>query len=111
MSDNFLTGKYWQGAEYRAKVLGDLSYRLTQGDVDWAMQQLDVRRATISCLMKPFRKEGPTSALPPENRGAKPGMQPLDLAVEDIVSRHFKGFYATRRKPTKTRCSLADRGP
>lgn len=30
-------------------------------------------------------------------------MQPLDLAVEEIVSRHFREFYATRRKPTRTR--------
>ncbi len=50
----------------RAKVLAKLPDQLTQGNVDWAMRQ-------------------------------------LDLAVEAIVSRHFKEFYATRRKPTRTR--------
>lgn len=103
MSDNVPADKDWEAAEYRAMVLAELPDQLTQGNVEWAMRQLDVSRATVFRLVKQFRKDGRTSALLPDSRGPKPGMQPLDPAVEEIVSGHFRDFYATRRKPTKTR--------
>ena len=103
MSDNPEADKDWEGAAFRAQVLAQLPAQLTRGEVDWAMRQLNVSRATLFRLMKQFREERRTSALLPNTRGPKPGMHPLDPAVEEIVARHFKGFYATRRKPTKTR--------
>ena len=103
MSDNFLADKDWEEAEYRARVLAELPAQLTRGNVDWAMRELDVSRSTLFRLVKQFRQDGRTSALLPDTRGPKPGMQPLDPAVEEIVSHHFKGFFATRRKPTRTR--------
>ena len=103
MSDNFPADKDWEEAEYRAKVLAKLPEQLTQGEVKQAMRQLDVSRATLFRLMKQFREDQRTSALLPNPSGPKPGMQPLDPAVEAIVSRLFRDFYATRRKPTKTR--------
>lgn len=103
MSDNSAADKEWEEAEFRAKVLAELPEQLTEGDVAWAMRQLDVSRATVYRLAKQFREDARTSALLPNTSGPKPGMQPLDPAVEAIVVRHFKDFYATRRKPTKTR--------
>jgi putative transposase len=101
MSDNFPADKDWEEAEFRARVLAELPAQLTQGNVDWAIRQLNVSRSTLFRLVKQFREDGRTSALLPDTRGPKPGMQPLDPAVEEIVSRHFKGLYATRRKPTE----------
>lgn len=103
MSDNFSTDKDWEEAGYRARVLAELPAQLTQGNVDWAMRQLNVSRSTLFRLVKQFREDGRTSALLPDTRGPKPGMRPLNPAVEEIVTHHFKAFYATRRKPTKTR--------
>jgi len=103
MSDNFLTDKEWNTAERRVKVLADLPDQLGQGDVEQAMRQLDVSRSTLFRLLKKFRDDGRTSALLPSPRGPKRGMQSLDPDVEAIVSRLFRDFYATRRKPTRTR--------
>jgi len=103
MSDNFPADKDWEEAEYRARVIGELPAQLTQGNVDWAMRQLNVSRSTLFRLVKQFREDGRTSGLLRDTRGPKPGMQPLDPAVEAIVAHHFKGLYATRRKPTRTR--------
>lgn len=103
MSDNFPADKDWEEAERRAQVIAELPVQLTQGSVDWAMRQLNVSRSTLFRLVKQFREDGRTSALLRDTRGPKPGMQPLDPAVEEIVSRHFREFYATRRKPTRTR--------
>jgi len=103
MSDNSVADKDWEEAEFRAKLLAELPEQLTEGDVAWAMQQLDVSRATVYRLAKQFREDARTSALLPNTSGPKPGMQPLDPAVEAVVAYHFKDFYATRRKPTKTR--------
>ncbi|MBL3705438.1 DDE-type integrase/transposase/recombinase [Sulfitobacter sp. BDSS02] len=103
MSDNFPADKDWEEAERRAQVIAELPVRLTQGNVDWAMRQLNVSRSTLFRLVKQFREDGRTSALLRDTRGPKPGMQPLDPAVEAIVSHHFRVFYATRRKPTRTR--------
>lgn len=103
MSDNFPADKDWEEAEVRAQVLAKLPEQLSPGAVEWAMRQLNVSRATLFRLVKQFREDGRTSALLPDTRGPKPGMQPLAPVVEEIVSRHFKDFYATRRKPTRTR--------
>jgi putative transposase len=103
MSDNFPADKDWEEAVRRAQVIAELPVRLTQGNVDWAMRQLNVSRSTLFRLVKQFREDGRTSALLRDTRGPKPGMQPLDPAVEAIVSHHFRVFYATRRKPTRTR--------
>ncbi len=103
MSDNFPADKDWEEAERRAQVIAELPVQLTQGNVDWAMRQLNVSRSTLFRLVKQFREDGRTSALLRDTRGPKPGMQPLDPAVEAIVSHHFRVFYATRRKPTRTR--------
>lgn len=103
MSDNFPEDEDWEEAEFRAKILAELPEQLTRGEVEQAMRLLDVSRATLFRLVKQYREDGRTSTLLPNMPGPKPGMQPLDPAVETIVSRHFKEFYATRRKPTKTR--------
>jgi putative transposase len=47
MSDKFLADKDWEEAECRARVLAELSAQLTQGNVDWAMRELDVSRSTL----------------------------------------------------------------
>lgn len=103
MSDNPVADKDWEEAEYRAKVLAQLPEQLSPSNVEWAMGQLGVSRATLFRLMKQFRADGRTSSLLPNTRGPKPGMQPLNPAVQAIVSGLFRDFYATRRKPTKTR--------
>jgi len=103
MSDNFPEDEDWEEAEFRAKILAELPEQLTRGEVEQAMRLLDVSRATLFRLVKQYHEDGRTSTLLPNMPGPKPGMQPLDPAVETIVSRHFKEFYATRRKPTKTR--------
>jgi putative transposase len=103
MSDNPVPDQDWEEAEFRARVLAELPEQLTEGDVSWAMRRLDVSRATVYRLAKQFREDARTSALLPNTSGPKPGMQPMDPAVEAIVAHHFKEFYATRRKPTKTR--------
>ena len=103
MSDNPAADKDWEEAEFRAQVLAKLPGQLSPGTIEWAVRQLNVSRSTLFRLVKQFREGGRTSALLRDTRGPKPGMQPLDPTVEEIVFRHFKGFYATRRKPTKTR--------
>ena len=103
MSDNSAADKDWEEAEFRARVLAELPEQLSESDVEWAMRQLGVSRATVYRLARQFREDARTSALLPNTSGRKPGMLPLDPAVEAIVVHHFKGFYATRRKPTKTR--------
>ena len=103
MSDNPVADKDWEEAEHRAQVLADLPEQLTQGEVERAMRLLEVSRATLFRLVKQFREDARTSALLPNTPGPKPGMLPFDPDVEAIVSDHFKDFYATRRKPTKTR--------
>lgn len=103
MSDNPVADQNWEEAEFRARVLAELPEQLTEGDVSWAMRQLDVSRATVFRLAKQFRDDARTSALLPNASGPKPGMQPMEPAIEAIVAHHFKAFYATRRKPTKTR--------
>jgi len=103
MSDNPAPDQDWEEAEFRARVLAELPEQLSESDVEWAMRQLGVSRATVYRLARQFREDARTSALLPNTSGRKPGMLPLDPAVEAIVVHHFKGFYATRRKPTKTR--------
>ncbi|WP_254679752.1 hypothetical protein [Celeribacter baekdonensis] len=78
MSDNFPADKDWEEAEFSRRVLAELPAQLTQGNVDWAIRQLNVSRSTLFRLVKQFREDGRTSALLPDTRGPKPGMQPLD---------------------------------
>ena len=47
MPDNFPADKDWNAAAHRAKVLSDLPEQLTQEDVEAAIRQLDVSRATL----------------------------------------------------------------
>jgi len=103
MSDNSVADKDWKAAERRARVLADLPAQLSPSDVEQATRRLGVSRATLFRWLKKFREDGRTSALLPSQRGPKHGMQPLEPAVEAIVSRLFKHLYATRRKPTRTR--------
>ena len=103
MSDNFVADKDWNAAERRAQILAELPEQLNPADVEQAMCELDVSRATLFRWLKKFRDDGRTSSLLPGPRGPKRGMLPLDPDVEAIVARQFKSFYATRRKPTKTR--------
>lgn len=103
MSDNPVADKDWREAEFRAQVLAKLPEQLSPGTIEWAMRQLGVSRSTLFRLVKQFREAGRTSVLLPNTRGPKPGMQPLNPAVEAIVSRLFRDFYASRRKPTRTR--------
>ena len=91
MSDNSVADKDWEEAEFRAKLLAELPEQLTEGDVAWAMQQLDVSRATVYRLAKQFREDARTSALLPNTSGPKPGMQPLDPAVEAVVAKLIRG--------------------
>ncbi len=103
MSDKLTADKDWEEAEFRARVLAELPEQLGEGDVTWAMRLLGVSRATVYRLARQFRDNARTSALLPNSSGPKPGMQPMEPAIEAIVIHHFKAFYATRRKPTKTR--------
>jgi hypothetical protein len=102
MSDNPAADKDWEEAEFRAQVLAKLPDQLSPGTVEWAMGHLEISRATLFRPLKQFRADGRTRALLPDTRGPKPGMLPMDPDVEAIVSDHFRDFYATRRKPTKT---------
>lgn len=89
MSDNPVADKDWKEVEFRAQVLAELPERLSQSIVERVMDQLNVSRSTLFRLVKQFREDGRTTALLRNARGPKSGMQPLDAAVEEIVSRHF----------------------
>lgn len=92
MSDNPVADQDWEETEFRARVLAELPEQLTEGDVEWATRQLDVSRATVYRLGKQFREDARTSALLPNTSGPKPGMQPMDPAVEAIVGPPFQGI-------------------
>ena len=103
MSDKFIEDKKWNEALRRAKIIAALPDRLGSDDTQKAMQVLGVSRSTLFRWVKLFRKNGRTCSMLPQPRGPKSAMQPLEFAVEAIVERHFNIFYATRRKPTRTR--------
>jgi putative transposase len=93
----------WNAAERRAAALARLPERLSEIDVEAACAALGVSRATLFRWLKRFRDEGRTSALLPRRPGPPQGMAPLAPNVLAVVERHFQDFYATRRRPTRTR--------
>ena len=93
----------WAAAERRAAVLGKLPERPSEAEVRTACAALGVSRATLFRWLKRYRETGRTSALLPRPRGPPPGMAPLAAEVLAVVERHFQDFYATRRRPTRTR--------
>lgn len=93
----------WARAERWAAVLAALPDRPSEAMIRDAMVELETSRATLFRWLKRFRATGRTSALVPRPRGPSRGMQPLAPEVLAIVERHHKNFYATRRRPTRTR--------
>jgi len=93
----------WAAAERRAAVLVKLPERPTKAEVRTACAALGVSRATLFRWLKRYRETGRTSALLPRRRGPPQGMAPLAPEVLAVVERHFQDFYATRRRPTRTR--------
>ena len=93
----------WADARRRADILSKLPDRPADAAIQDAMESLGVSRATLFRWLRQFRKDHRTSALVPRRRGPHPGMQPLSAAVLSIVERHYRGLYATRRRPTLTR--------
>jgi putative transposase len=93
----------WAAAERRAAVLVKLPERPSAAEVRTACVALGVSRATLFRWLKRYRETGRTSALLPRRPGPPQGMAPLTSEVLAVVERHFQDFYATRRRPTRTR--------
>lgn len=93
----------WAAAERRAAVLGKLPERPSEAAVRTACATLEVSRATLFRWLKRYRDTGRTSALLPRRRGPPQAMEPLVPEVLAVVERHFQDFYATERRPTRTR--------
>ena len=93
----------WAAAQRRAEVLSELPERPSGERLRDAMAALGVGRTTLFRWLKLFRDGARTSALLPRRRGPNSGMRPLPPEVLAIVERHFRDFYATRRRPTVTR--------
>jgi putative transposase len=93
----------WAGAQRRADILSRLPERPSEALIREAMTALGVSRTTLFRWLKRLRKDARTSALLPRRRGPNSGMRPLTPEVLSIVERHFRGFYATRQRPTVTR--------
>ena len=93
----------WAAAKRRAEVLSKLPERPSGEQLGDAMAALRVGRTTLFRWLRLFRESGRTSALLPRRRGPNSGMRPLAPEVLAIVDRHFRDFYATRRRPTVTR--------
>jgi len=93
----------WAAAERRAAVLVKLPERPAEAEIRRACAALGVSRATLFRWLKRYRETGRTSALLPRRRGPPQGMAPLPPEVLAIVERHFEDFYATQRRPTRTR--------
>ncbi len=96
-------GDDWAIAEQRAAILASLPERPSDAAVRDAMADLGISRATLFRWLRLVRADARTSALLPRRRGPSSGMQPLAPAVLVVVMRHFREFYATRRRPTLTR--------
>ncbi len=77
--------------------------RPSQAEVRTACAALGVSRATLFRWLKRYRETGRTSALLPRRPGPLQGMAPLTPEVLAVVERHFQDFYATQRRPTRTR--------
>src|SRR5271169_5702578 len=93
----------WAAAERRAAGLVKLPERPSEAEVRTACATLEVSRATLFRWLKRYRETGRTSALLPRRPGPPQGMAPLTSEVLAVVERHFQDFYATRRRPTRTR--------
>ena len=93
----------WATAQRRAEILSGLPERLWGDQIRDAMAALGVGRTTLFRWLKQFREGARTSVLLPRRRGPHSGMRPMAPAVLLIVERHFRDFYATRRRPTVTR--------
>lgn len=93
----------WAAAERRAAVLVKLPERPSEAEVRTAYAALGVSRATLFRWLRRYRETGRTSALLPRRRGPPQGMAPLTPEVLAIIERHFEDFYATQRRPTRTR--------
>lgn len=93
----------WAAAQRTAEVLSKLPDRPSEAAIGAAMEALGVSRPTLYRWLKRFRQTGRTSALLPRHRGPQKGMMPLPPEVLTIVEGHFQDFYATRRRPTRTR--------
>ena len=93
----------WATAQRRAEILSALPERPSGDQIRDAMVALGVGRTTLFRWLKQFREGARTSALLPRRRGPNSGMRPLAPEVLAIVERHFRDFYATRRRPTVTR--------
>ena len=93
----------WAAAKRRAEILSSLPERPSGERVRDAMAALGVGRSTLFRWLQRFREGARTSALLPRQRGPHSGMRPLAPEVLAIVDRHFRDFYATRRRPTVTR--------
>ncbi|KAF0123869.1 MAG: putative transposase [Methylocystaceae bacterium] len=93
----------WAGARRRAEILSKLPERPSGEQIHDAMAALGVGRTTLFRWLKRFRESARTSALAPRRRGPHSGMRPLAAEVLGIVEKHFREFYATRRRPTLTR--------
>jgi len=93
----------WATAQRRAEILSTLPERPSGEQIRDAMAVLGVGRTTLFRWLKRFREGARTSALAPRRRGPHSGMRPLAPDVLTIVEKHFRDFYATRRRPTLTR--------
>ena len=103
MSDQIENEQRWREARRRAEILAKLPDRPGEAQVQSAIGELEISRATLFRWLKRFRQDDRTSTLLPRRRGPNAGMQPLDPAVLVIVEGHFEKLYATRRKPTLSR--------
>nr|CCD31932.1 Transposase and inactivated derivatives [Methylocystis sp. SC2]CCD32238.1 Plasmid replication initiator protein [Methylocystis sp. SC2] len=95
--------KEWAAAQRRAATLSKLPERPSGEQIRDAMTALGVGRTTLFRWLKRFRESARTSVLTPRRRGPHSGMRPLAPDVLAIVEKHFREFYATRRRPTLTR--------
>ncbi len=93
----------WAIAQLRAEILSKLPERPSGDQIRETMAALGVGRTTLFRWLKLFREGARTSALLPRRRGPNSGMRPMAPEVLLIVERHFRGFYATRRRPPVTR--------
>jgi len=93
----------WAAAGRKAEILSKLPDRPSEAAIRAAMDALGVSRSTLFRWLRRFRETARTSALLPRRRGRPNGMLPLAPEVLAIVDRHFADFYATLRRPTRTR--------
>jgi putative transposase len=93
----------WETARHRAEILSKLPERPSGAQLRDAMAALGVGRTTLFRWLMQFRVGARTSALLPRRRSPNSGMRRMMPEALTIVDRHFREFYATRRRPTVTR--------